>query len=153
MRYLGSSSARKMKHNTFTMLTDVSSLCFSDPPCHSEGLWPARGWSQWLALRRWSPRSCPTLLWTAGCSGPTSTGHPRDGEWITALNLMNYKKELISERLKHWPMHASLLLQRWYLCWSLGTAGEKKTPTWYKAVCCCWVVWSATQSAGISSIL
>lgn len=146
-----------MKHNTFSLLSEVSSLCFSDPPCHSEGLWPARGWSQWLALRQWSPRSCPTLLRAAGCSGPTSTEHPRDGEWITARNLMNYKKKKKrADKLKTEALT--------YACFSSATEmmpllitghcrGEEKTPTWCKVVCCCWVVWSATQSAGISSIL
>lgn len=75
---------------------------FSGLQRHLGELQSARGWSQWLALRQWSPRSCPAPLRNACGDGLTSTALPRDGELITALNLMNYENGGIS-RLKHWP--------------------------------------------------
>lgn len=71
---------------------------FLDQQCPSEEPQPARGRSRWLALRPWSPSSCPESLWSACVTGPTLTEHPGDGELITALNLMNYRNELSSKK-------------------------------------------------------
>lgn len=87
---------RDMKHRVTSRLNKLSS--FSDQQCRSEELQPARGRSRWLALRPWSPSSCPVSLWSACVDGPTSTEHPGDGGLITTLNLMNYRNGLISKK-------------------------------------------------------
>lgn len=90
------SQGKRHEHRVTSQINTIAS--FSDQPCRSEELQPARGRSRWLPLRPWSLSSCLVSLWSACVDGPTSTEHPGDGELLTTPNLMNYRNGLISKK-------------------------------------------------------